>query len=785
MILNYLKVAWRNMRKNRLYSIINVFGLGLGPSVGFVVLYWVNNEYTMNAFHSKADRIYQVHTQYKYGNNADIAENIPAPVAVYARGHLPGLENIVRIRYSYRNKQPVKVNDKIFIEERFGYTENSFFEIFDFPIVQGSSKEPLEPGLTVLLSQSTAKKYFGDENPIGKFIEFRDTTVRVCGIMKDFPASSSLQFDMLFSMELQKFRGNGQWRNIDEDWNNGDYATFALMKPGSNLGRASNILREGALTARKESGIEAFPFRALKDIYLYKPDGSKGRLVMVEIFFIVGVFILLIAAINYINLVTARATQRVKEISMRKILGAEKRQLFVQFFCETGLLLFLSILTAVILIRIFLPVYGQITGTGLQIFFMDWQLWKVLLMLVIGIWLLSGLYPALLLSSFRPVQAMRGAGFFARSGLIRKSLVVLQFVVSISLFLGTVFVHRQMNFIQDHDLNLNTDHVIVFPTWRLPASGSVEMINEVQKMTGVSGYTTANAWLFDAVNSSGGLEWPGKQKDQKLQFARFEVDKQFIRFFDIKLAEGKNLDNVSPNSPDYILNEAAIRKMGLKDPVGTAVIWNGTKGTIIGVVKDFHFQSMHTEMMPAIMEHVSESNGALYVRVQPQYAQSVIATAEKVWKKHESIMPMEYHFLNDNIAAQYDKETRASRLFDVFAIVTMLISCLGLFGLTTYSAERRVKEIGIRKVMGAGVRHIAVLISTEFVRLVIIATIIAIPIVWYSMNRLLENFAYRIFLNWWVFAITSLGAIGIALFTMSFQAVKAGLANPVKSLRTE
>jgi putative ABC transport system permease protein len=775
------------MRRDRLYSVINVFGLGLGLAIGFVLLYWVNSQYTMNAFHKKADRIYQVNMQYKPEINAGIMQTIAAPAANYAREHIPDLENIVRLRYSYSFKQPVKADDKIFIEDKWGYTENAFFDIFDFPIVMGSSKEPFAQGLTAVLSESTAKKYFGNENPIGKIIRFRDTTLQVSAIMKDFPASSSLQFDMLFSLELQKlkFRGNGEWKTIDQDWGNGDYYTYALMKPGGNTARASKILVGGVDQVFKESGVAAFPFRPLKNIYLYKPDGSKGRLVMVQIFLLVGVFILLIAAINYINLVTARATQRVKEISMRKILGAEKRQLFVQFFCETGLLLFLSILTAVFIIQVLLPAYSQITGTSMQTDIGNWQLWKVLLMLVAGVWLLSGLYPALLLSSFLPVQAMRGTGFFARTGFIRKSLVVLQFVVSITLFLGTVFVHRQLDFIRGQDLSLNTDHVIGFSTWRIDSKGAAEMKSEVQKMAGVSGYTSGNIGLFEGVNSSGGLEWPGKPKDESFQVARFEVDNRFLNFFDIKLLDGSNLDNVSVNSPDFILNETAIQKMGLKNPVGTAITWNGVKGTIIGVVKDFHFKSMHEKMMPALIQYVSESNSDLYVRVQPQYAKTLIASAEKVWKKYEAVMPMEYHYLNDQVAAQYDMEIRASRLFDVFAIVTMLISCLGLFGLTTYSAERRIKEIGIRKVLGAGVANIAVLLSTEFIRLVIIATIIAIPIVWYCMNLLLENFAYRIELSWWVFALTAAGAIAIALFTMSFQAIRAGLANPVKSLRTE
>lgn len=787
MIRNYLTIGWRNLLRNRLYSIINVFGLGLGIAVGFVLLYWVNNEFTMNAFHSKADRIYQVSAKLKIANDMQVWENVPAPATVYAREHIPDIEKIARVKYGYGQKQVVKVNEKVFIESNIGYTENEFFQVFDFPIVKGPAETPLAPGLSAVISESTAEKYFGNENPVGKIIQFRDTTIQVSAVMKDFPASSSLQFDMLFSLDLvkAKFRGNGQWKTIDTDWGNYDYGTFALLKPGGDKARTSKMIHQALLKINDKSSVQDFPLRPLKEIYLYKPDGSKGRLVMVEIFLVVGIFIMLIAAINYVNLVTARATQRIKEISMRKILGAEKQQLFIQFFCETGVLLLLSLLTAFLFIQLLLPVYSEVTGNKFHIAIFNWQLWKVLLMMVAGIWLLSGLYPALLLSSFRPVQALRGTGLFANTGLVRKSLVVLQFVVSISLVLSTVFIHRQMSFMQESDLNLKTDHVVVFPLWKLKGSGAEEFTSQVKQVAGITASTTANSTLFDGVNTTTDLDWTGREKDVELWIAQFQIDKQYLKFFDIKMKEGQSLETVSAGSKAWLVNETAVKKMGLKDPVGQSIKFHNEPGTIIGVVSDFHFESMHSELMPAIFEYNPEHGVFLYVRVEPQHAQKVIAAAEQVWKKYEPNLPMEYQYLNDVIAKQYDRETKASRLFDAFAIVTMLISCLGLFGLTTYSAERRVKEIGIRKVLGAGVGRIAVLLSTEFIRLVIIATFIAIPIVWWAMNSLLEDFAYRVSLSWWVFALTSLGAIGLALATMSYQAIKAGLANPVKSLRTE
>jgi putative ABC transport system permease protein len=341
-----------------------------------------------------------------------------------------------------------------------------------------------------------------------------------------------------------------------------------------------------------------------------------------------------------------------------------------------------------------------------------------------------------------------------------------------------------MKFIRNTDLHLNTDQVVVFETWRLKGSAKTEFTDRVQQIAGVSGIANADGSLFDGVNSTGSIEWPGKGKETHLQIAALEVDKEFMPFFHIKIKEGRGPEAVSGKNLLW-LNETAVKKMGLQNPVGQSIQLRGDTGTVIGVVEDFHFQSMHNAMMPVVLKYEPENGGILYVRVQPQSTKAMVSAAEQVWKKHEPNLPMEYHFLNDQIAKLYDRETKASQLFDTFAIVTMLISCLGLFGLTTYSAERRIKEIGIRKVLGAGVGRIAVMLSTEFVKLVIIATIIAVPIVWYSMNKILQDFAYRTDLSWWVFALTALAAIGLALLTMSFQAIKAGMSNPVKSLHTE
>jgi putative ABC transport system permease protein len=786
MIKNYFKVAIRNIFKTRTYSFINVFGLGLGLAAGFIMLFWVNNEYSMNRYHSNANRIYQINAKLKFGTDLEVWENTPAPVALFSKENISGIEQIARLKGDYGSKQAIRYNNKVFIEEKIGYTENDFFKIFDFPIVAGNPNEPFSKGLSAVLPESIARKYFGNENPIGKIITFRDTTFLVSAVMKDFPPNSSIQFNVLFSLDIVKlrFRGNGQWKTVDQDWGNFDYSTFCLMKKDANLVKASSAILGALKKANPESSIMQFPFRPLKDLYLYKPDGTKGRIIMVEIFFIVAIFILLIASINYINLVTARATQRIKEISVRKIIGAEKIQLFWQFFIETGILLLLACLTSLFLIKLLLPVYQQVSGNKISYDPLSWQMWKVLVGIIASVWLLTGIYPALLLSSFRPLDSLRGKTFVSNAGILRKALVVIQFIVSITLMLGTVFIHRQMNYIRHKELHINTDNVLVLPVWQLKDKGG-EFKNQLQQSSYIPEITTANISMFEGINTTTDLDWPGKQEDQTMWIAQFDVDKNFMNFFHTKLKEGADFEKTSAGSPEFILNETAVRKMGLQNPIGQTIKFHERAGVIIGIVEDFHFESLHKELGPMLMEYQPDRTPFIYARVQQKDVLKTLSFAQKIWKKYESVLPLEYSFLDDQLAKQYDKETRASKLFDAFALITMFISCLGLFGLATYSAERRVKEIGIRKVLGADIGQIAALLSKEFVGLILIAIVIAIPIVWIGMDKLLKYFAYRISLQWEIFIITCGAAVFIAIATVSFQAIKAALANPVKSLRME
>jgi len=784
MLRNYLKIAFRNLARNKTYSFINIFGLGLGLATGFILLLFVSNEYNMNGYHKNANRIFQVMGKINFGESTDVWENVPGPIAVYSRQNLPDVEKITRFRLQ-SDQQPVQYGNQVFLEDKYGYADNEFFKVFDFPVLEGDPQQPFTKGLSAVLTESTAKKFFGSEDPIGKQLVFRDTTCFISAVVKDVPANSSIHFDMLFSIDLvkAKFRGNGQWKTIDDDWGNYNYSTFFLLRKGGSVQNVTAALTKALKKAVPESGLTEFTARPLKNIYLYKPDGTKGRLIMVEIFFIVAVFVLLIAAINYVNLVTAKATQRMKEIGIRKIVGAERKQLFFQFFTETGVLLFLASAVAFLFVKLFLPLYQQVSGNTLYADAGNGEMWKMIAYISLGIWTITGSYPAFLLSSFNTVRSLKNEGGLSRIGVFRKSLVVLQFVVSITLLLSTVFIHRQMSYVQDRDLNLSTGQVLEIPVWKLKDAQIFR--NEIANLPGVRDVTSSSSLLFEGTNSTGDIDWTNKPKDLSLMISTFDVDKNFLPFFNIKLNAGTDFRNSSENSSDYILNETAVKKMGLHDPVGQTIKLHDKPGTVIGVVRDFNFESLHNEIGPVIMQYDPGYPTALYAHVQPEQTQQFLTRAQSLWKQFNSKLPMEYHFLDDQIALQYDKENRAKRLFDAFTFITLLISCLGLFGLATHNAERRVKEIGIRKVLGATVSHITALLSKDFLLLLLISIIIAIPIVYMGMSKLLQQFAYRISLQWWVFCLGCLAAIAVAMITVGIQTVRAAKLNPVKNLRSE
>ncbi|MDQ2752362.1 MAG: FtsX-like permease family protein, partial [Bacteroidota bacterium] len=561
--------------------------------------------------------------------------------------------------------------------------------------------------------------------------------------------------------------------------------TYFSLQPGFSFDGFAKKLRDIHLGVKPDDTDIGYVWLPLEKIHLYHSDGSEGGASTVRMFMIIAILILLIACINYVNLSTARSMLRSKEVSLRKIVGAAKWQLFLQFIIETILLFVFAIIISLILVYVLLPLFNQISGKNIVINFADYHIWIIVLSSVLGTLVLSSIYPAILLSSFEPVKALKGK-MSARisSALFRKILVVIQFTFSIVLITGTIVIGNQLRYIQSKQLGYDKENVLTMPMIHMaPHLDAIRA--DLLKQRGVTNVTWSGGDIIDLGGQTGDNEWDGKQKGETVMLSPINVDEHFIPFFKIQLIDGKNFDGAVSDSTHFILNETAVADMRLKNPIGKRIRLWGTTGMITGIVKDFNFESVRNKIKPAIFYNHQKTFGQIYVRTTGKDLPNVIAAAKEEWKKYNADFSFNYNFLDDKFKSLYENEQRTGLLFNIFAGIAIFISCLGLFGLAAYTAQVRMKEIGVRKVLGASVPGIVQLLAKDFVKLVVIAIAIATPVAWYIMNAWLQDFAYKTNLSWSVFVIAGVVSILIALITISFQAIKAAIANPVKSLRTE
>jgi ABC-type antimicrobial peptide transport system permease subunit len=627
---------------------------------------------------------------------------------------------------------------------------------------------------------------------MGKTIGFHKNYFTVTGVLKDFPENSSIHYDAIFPMGFyaQQFTvngGNGDWKTIDEDMGNYSFNTFVKLQPNANAEKTGNAFTAAYKKARNGESESSFQLQNLADIHLVSADGNNTALRMVQIFMLVVILLLVIASINYVNLSTARSLVRAKEVGIRKIIGAKKQQLFLQFAMETVVLFCFAIVMAIILIFLLMPLYNNISGKTLAFNLSDINVWKVAGLAILETLIASGIYPAILLSSFKPIESLKGK---ISSGIgiaaFRKALVVFQFSISVILLVCTVIMSNQMKFIKNKDVGYDKTYVFSVPLTQEVVDHMDAIKTELKKQPGILNVSTADAYDITNIGSStSDIYWDKKPPKSNLMITQVTADKGFIPTMKIQLLEGSDFTGMPSDSNHYILNETAVKQMDLRPPyVGQEIGFHSWKGTIIGVVKDFNFKSLKEKISPLLFFSRWKGN-ILYVRTSANRAQQAVAAAERQYKKYAGDIPFSYNFLDKSFEAQYKTDQRAGTLFNVFAGIAIFISCLGLFGLATYTAQVKTKEIGIRKVLGASVAGIVKLLSKDFLRLVIIAIVIATPVAWWSMNKWLQGFAYRTDISWWIFILAGSIAACIALLTISFQAIKAALANPVKSLRTE
>lgn len=789
MIKNYFKTAWRNLVKNKFYTAINIAGLTIGLTVGLLILLWVQDEYSYDRFHSNTDNIIKLENMVATGPARQLWTVTTAPIGIMAQQQIPGVKAAVRVTENYYYGL-YKYGDKVFNDENTLVTDASFFSLFDFKIIKGNAANPFPDNRSVVLTASTARKFFGEEEPVGKIIstDNKKDDFKVTAVVNDFPKNSTIQGDMIFPMSLvaeKSYTSNTDGKSINNDFSNFDYNTFLLLQPGFSFNGFAKKLRDMHLTVKPDDTDIEYVWLSLSKMHLYRADNGEGGISTVRMFTVIAILILIIACINYINLSTARSMLRAKEVSLRKIVGAARLQLFLQFITETTLLFILAIIISLGLVYTLIPVFNNIAAKQIVLDFADYHIWLVILSTIAGTLLVSSIYPALLLSSFEPVKALNGkisAGFSNIA--FRKILVVIQFSFSIILITGTIVIGRQLQYINSKQLGYDKDNVLSMRIIDMaPHLDAVKA--ELLKQPGIKDVTFTNANIIDFGNQTGDNYWDGKQDGETVMLSPMNVQKDFIPFFKMQLAEGSNFTGAPADSMHFILNETAVKTMRIKDPVGKKLrLWK-TEGTIIGVVKDFHFSTMRTRIRPAVFYSQPLNYGNVYIKTTGKDAPAVIAAAQNEWKKYNANYPFKYSFLDDNFNRLYASEQRTGLLFNIFAGMAIFISCLGLFGLAAYTAQVRTKEIGVRKVLGASITGITGLLAKDFIKLVMAAIVIATPVSWYAMHTWLQDFAYKTELNWIIFLVAGLLAIMIALITISFQSIKAALANPVKSLRTE
>ena len=794
MFKNYFKTLIRNIFKNKTYSVINITGLAIGMAAAILILLWIQNELSIDRFYEKSDRIYMMYNRDKNPEGETWAwNNTPKVMAPTLKSDYPEVEEAVR----YRNVTFLVTVGEKKLNQRGSFADSNFLKVISLPLLKGDPQTALNSGHSIVLTQQFAKALFGNEDAMGKTVRIDSThNCTVTGVLKDLPNNTRFEFAYILPWVYLEKIG---WS--DDSWGNNSVRTYVLLKEGASQAafdkKVKNITIEHTKTSATPSTIEVFT-HPLSQVYLYgKSENGKlvgGQIDTVKLFGIIAAFILLIACINFMNLSTARSEKRAKEVGIRKVAGAGKRLLIFQFLGESIFLSLIAYVIALLIVQISLAGFNLLVGKQLSINYSDPIFWIYSLSFVLFTGILAGSYPAFYLSSFNPVGVLKGV-FKQSKALVapRKVLVTLQFTFAIILIIATVIVVRQIQYGLNREAGYDRQNLIYLFTQGEIDKHYTTIKNEMLSSGAVTSITRSANPITQRWSDSWGFKWEGSSKgDEKIDFLRLGTDADFIKTIGVTLLQGRDIDvnNYPTDSNAVMLNEAAVKAMRVKEPVGMVIgeVGSDSKWTVVGVVKDFVLESPYQQNINPTMIFGPNKDYAqiIHAKLNAQNATGEnIATIEKIFKKYNPQYPVDYVFADESYAKKFQDSQRMGKLAALFAGLTIFISCLGLFGLATYMAESRTKEVGVRKVLGASVFNVTLLLSKEFLRLVIISFIIASPIAWYAMNKWLDNYSYRVDIEWWVFVIAGLLALLIALVTVSYQAIRAALANPVKSLRTE
>ena len=795
---NFFKIAWRNLIRNKIYSFINILGLSLGLACAMLIMLYVKDEVSYDKFHTDVDTIYRVVSarEDKDGNERKNSNTgfLQGPVFT---DNVPEIDAFVRIQVG---RKDVKMDTEV-VSEDLLYVDPNFFSMFSFPVVYGNQETSLKDPQSVVISEELATKQFGTTDAVGKTLMLREgeafVPYTVTAITKKCPQNSSIKFDMLLP-----FKASNEEMANGENWFNSFLNTFVTVKPGSNLGLVNDKIQKTYLSESAEAAkiiserygdmgaLGVYSLQPFTDMHLNKELPAQNGLsdasnpMYSYILSGIALFVLLIACINFVNLTVARSVRRSKEIGIRKVVGGERKQLIVQFLGESFLLCFFAFALAIVLVQLALPVFNELSNKVLTLSYLfDAKLILGYMALFIVTGLLAGFYPALVLSNYNPVETLYSRFILSGKNYLQKSLVVLQFALASFLIISTLVIYKQFNFLTTQELGYDDSNLVVVEKEGLTRDQFAlfkEQLKSDPNIVDVAGKN--NGFWFSAAKVNG---------EQQVNFAYEIVSESYIPMLDIKFVEGRNFSDKHPSDPTHsiIVNESFVKEAGWKNPIGETVdFWynEGEKYTVIGVVEDYHFYALNQRISSQIFLMKPESSfGEALIKIKPNGATDALNHIAATFKQVFPVNPYSYVFKDDQNKREYEAEAKWKQIMLFSAILTIFISCIGLFGLSVLSAEKRTKEIGIRKVLGASVNHVVTILSKDFIILVVIALVIAIPIAWLVAGQWLQDYPYRIELGWQVFVAAAALVIFIALSTVSFQAIKAAISNPVKSLRTE
>ncbi len=793
MFYNNFKVAWRSLTANRFFSVVNISGLTIGLTAVILIFLWVQNELTFDRDIPHGDRMYRLISHIDVGSDVWHWGVVPLMLNRHATTELPEIEELVMLRTAFHRPVVELENGQVLEEEDLAYVDQGWLDEFYYRIKEGSTEDFYQRVHSLALTQDLADKYFGKEDALGKIVRIDSIDYQVNLILEDNPVNSNFQFKAFIPLESRWSEEEN--RRNDHSWGNFDFLTFVRLADGVDPTSLATKMTQ-ILERNRENNQATISLEALSDVrfsHVVQNDVFEhGNKATVQVFALIGLFILIIAGLNYTNLSTALVSRREKEIGIKKIVGASFGNIFTQIILESFIISFASFLLAVAAVILILPYLGEYISVRDDLITQP-LIWVMLLGILLINVLIAGLYPAWTFGIFKARNFM-ARNNPSRSLFFRKAMVACQFVLTIAMLSCAVIVQQQLSYIQDKDVGYDRTQVLeISPNmsrgdWRKNYSNLSLYADEMRKLPEIKGLTAVSGSIINIRSlNSGNFSWEGKDDDFDAPVATFSVDDHLMSVFNLPMKRGRWFDPDLPTDRNHvILNETAIKKFQIPEPVvGIKTNWRNVEGEIIGVVKDFHFRGMREDIQPLLISTSSGWHGTILVRLDGHHVQTAIAKAEKKFADFFPHQPFHYTFLDESYQKMHESEARMGFLFKVFAAILVFISCLGLFGLTTFAVHRRTKEIGIRKVLGATATGIVGLLSRDFLRLIVISAFLAIPFAWFSMSKWLQDFSYRIQIQWWMFLLAGISVIVMAILSTGVQSVRAALSNPVNSLRVE